>query len=250
MATIINSIDQVIEKLNSIIAGETANQSPLAYFPALYKIVTEKVKQGINNGDFEDNARMEQLDIVFAKRYFDAYDAFKNNGVVTDSWRSCFMHEKSHCIILQHITAGINAHINLDLGIAAAEIMESRDIKLLHNDFKAINEILNNLAYVVRGRLGGISPLIGLLDKLNFKVDSLLVKWSMELARDGAWEFAIKLHKNGKPEIKERDQNIAQLGYGIFKAERFWYKSVLGLIRLTESANVRKNVKHILNKPS
>jgi hypothetical protein len=37
--------------------------------------VTKKVKNGIENNLFDDGPRMEKLDVIFAKRYIDAYKA-------------------------------------------------------------------------------------------------------------------------------------------------------------------------------
>ena len=53
------SIDEVITLLESIIQTESKANSNLAYFPVLYKKVTERIKFGIENNEFENNSRME-----------------------------------------------------------------------------------------------------------------------------------------------------------------------------------------------
>lgn len=45
-------------------------------------------------------------------------------------------------LILQHLLLGINAHINLDLGIAAAQTSPGDDLPDLRNDFVEINRVL------------------------------------------------------------------------------------------------------------
>lgn len=86
----IHTIDDVISALDEIIKDAEKNNDPLGYFAALYQKVTVIVKQGINNQDFDDNPRMEKLDVVFAKRYIDALIAWKSGEPVTHSWEKTF----------------------------------------------------------------------------------------------------------------------------------------------------------------
>src|SRR6202008_4811607 len=93
------------------------------YFAALYYKVTSRVRDGIHNGEFEDGARMEKLDVLFASRYLDAYTKWRNGQQPSLSWQTAFESTKrSSVLVLQHLLLGMNAHINLDLGIAAAEV--------------------------------------------------------------------------------------------------------------------------------
>ena len=86
-----NSIDEVILKLDDIINESLRENDPLGYFAVLYQKVTIKVKTEIDNGFFEDNDRMEQLDIVFADRYLEAFHAYKANKTI-------YAHEKTSFI--------------------------------------------------------------------------------------------------------------------------------------------------------
>ena len=70
------TIDEVIEQLEAIIQAAISNNDPKGYFAALYQQVTIQVKKGITDGLFEDGPRMEQLDVVFANRYLEAYYAY------------------------------------------------------------------------------------------------------------------------------------------------------------------------------
>ena len=82
----IQTIDEVLEALDGIIKQAEENNDTAGYFAALYRKVTARVKQGIASNEFEDGARMEQLDVIFANRYIDAYVAWKNDEPVTASW--------------------------------------------------------------------------------------------------------------------------------------------------------------------
>ena len=48
----INSIQQVVFALDEIISDSVKNKNPLGYFAALYRNVTVKVKEGIENNFF------------------------------------------------------------------------------------------------------------------------------------------------------------------------------------------------------
>ena len=72
--------------VDEIVEDARLRNSPMGYFPALYRMVTIRVKEGIERGDFEDGPRMEKLDVVFAGRYLDAYSAWMAGEPVTDSW--------------------------------------------------------------------------------------------------------------------------------------------------------------------
>ena len=57
---------------------------------------------------------------------------------------------------MQHIILGINAHINLDLGVSAAAIMPYRKVNLLQNDFNKINEVIASINQKVQDSLSKI----------------------------------------------------------------------------------------------
>ena len=72
------TIDEVISALGDIIAQEVTAENNLAFFPVLYKKVTERIKLGIERQEFDDNPRMERLDVIFANRYLEAYKLWES----------------------------------------------------------------------------------------------------------------------------------------------------------------------------
>ncbi len=208
------TIDEVLVKLDSIIKDCYQNNSRVGFFAILYRKVTQRVKEGILAKEFEDNERMEVLDVLFAKRFTEAYDSWQSEGEFTDSWKAAFgASAKQDYLTLQHLFLGINAHINLDLGIAASETMEGKSLQPIQGDFNKINEVLSELVDGVKEDLGTISPLFGLLIPLAKGKDEMLLNFSIQIARDGAWEFAEQYHvaANKEKEILERDQKIKSL---------------------------------------
>ena len=115
------TIDEVIAQLDEVIDRARREGSRVGYFPALYRKVTVAVKEGIAAGRFEDGQRMERLDVVFANRYLEAMAAWRAGEPPTRSWQLSFEAAgRWWPIVLQHLLLGMNAHINLDLGVAAA----------------------------------------------------------------------------------------------------------------------------------
>lgn len=244
------TIDEVIAILQEIIDQETRLNSPLAYFPALYRMVTIRVKHGILNHEFDDGPRMEQLDVLFANRYILSYLAFKKVKPHNASWRIAFEANNKHLLILQHLLLGINAHINLDLGITTAETMKGGVLEDIHHDFNHINLILGEMTEAVQIRIGKVSPLIGLLDRFARNNDTILVNFSLTEARDGAWKSAQTFHKSADDAQLHiaRDKKIAFLGLGLIYPDSRGVRSLVSVIRAVESKNIKKVVNVLVSE--
>ncbi len=230
------TIAHTIEKMDSIVNQCMEKNLRAGFFAVLYRHVTLRIKQGIDNKEFEDNERMEKFDILFAQRFFDAYDAFLSNQPATCSWEIAFeASKKTDFMVMQHLLLGINAHINLDLGIAAAETMQGKSMLPLKNDFDKINHILASLVDEVKNNIGRVSPVFKMLMSLARGRDELLINFSIFAARDGAWKFALEYHSSNdkKTSIIERDDRIARLGSAIINPGR-WLSFLVTLIRWGE----------------
>ena len=181
------TIDEVIAILEQIIETSKAQESTLGYFAALYQKVTIHVKEKLGTDYFEDDKRMEQLDVVFANRYLEAYFDYTQGKSTTRSWKTTFdAADDNSLIVLQHLLLGMNAHINLDLGIAVSKLTTKSTIDDLHSDFNKINDILNSLVEEVQNDLAKIWPMLLAILKFFKKVDDFLIRFSMIAARDGA----------------------------------------------------------------
>jgi len=247
-----NTIDEVVAILETIIIESENSNDPLGYFAALYQNVTICVKEGIANNYFEDGSRMEQLDIVFANRYLSALYSYKNKEAVPASWKSAFDLSTNYWpIVLQHILLGINAHINLDLGTAAAEISRGKNLADLENDFNKINTILSSLVHEVENDLSAVWPALKYLLKWSGKVDDFLVDFSMKLAREGAWKYANQIANVPEPEVQvsidARDQRVADIVHIITKPGMI-AAIALGIIRVTERGSVADKIQVLRKK--
>ena len=245
----INTIEDVIVILDTIISESEKDNNQMGYFAALYKKVTVKVKEGIVTGFFEDGARMEMLDVVFARRYLDAYFACQRRESITISWQLAFdLNKQNEPIVLQHLLMGINAHINLDLGIAACEVSKGKDLAELKTDFNRINEILSSLVHVVENDLSAVWPALKYILKWSGKIDDFLVDFSMKIARDGAWKFANSLVGLSESElnlsIQKRDRKVADK-VNVIINQGIIVTIVLWVVRLTERGDVACKIKKL-----
>lgn len=242
----IKTIDDVLAALDQIIEDSKENQSPLGYFAALYRKVTQKVKDGIAEDFFEDGPRMEKLDVIFARRYIEAYYEYQSGEKPTASWIKAFdLSQKYWSIVLQHLLIGMNAHINLDLGIAAVQVMKGKNIKDLKGDFDKINKVLASLVDDVEKDLSQIWPKLSKILKWTAKIDTFLINFSMELTRNGAWKFAVKLANTPQDEqavlIKKRDQRVADTGSIVINPG--WIVSLIfKIIRLGEKGTISEKI--------
>lgn len=245
----ITTLDEVIIVLEDIILKSEQTKHAAGYFAALYQKVTIKVKEGIASGFFEDGPRMEQLDVAFARRYIDAWALYQKGEVTTLSWQKAFdVSTRYKPIVLQHLLMGINAHINLDLGIAAVEISRGKNIADLETDFNRINEILSSLVHEVEEDLEAVWPTLKLILKLAGKVDDFMIDFSMKLARDGAWKFANQLAASPENQfqslIEVRDQKVATKSKIITKPGKI-ATIVLFIIRVMERGSVASKIKEL-----
>ncbi len=239
-----SNIDEVIEQLDHIIDVCKRERSRLGFFPALYRQVTIAVKQGIASGRFVDGPRIELFDVIFANRYLEAYERFRRGEHPGESWLIAFRTTRHwRPLLLQHLLLGMNAHINLDLGIAAAHTCPGDKLYGLKHDFDEVNGVLSELVDEVQHRIGLVSPWLGLADRIGNRADEAIINFSMKNARDSAWDLAQKLAPLGRDEqlleIARRDQVMA----GLARVVRT--PGILGslfalVIRFRESSNVRR----------
>lgn len=245
----IENIDDVIQTLDSIIEESLKTGDTLGYFAVLYQKVTIKVKEEIENNYFDDGPRMEKLDVVFAKRYIDAYFAWKNNEPVTQSWEIAFSEApNNNLLVIQHLLLGMNAHINLDLGVAAAEISDNNHIQELEDDFKRINDILASMVDEVQRGLSSIWPFLRKLLSWLGQADNFLVDFSLKIARKGAWKFAKEIDSIEKiswPEtITIRDKKVTNKTRLITDPGKI-IRFIFQIIRWTERGTIADKIQKL-----
>ena len=190
------TIDEVLERLDEVVARGRREHSPAGYFAVLYRHVTARVRDAIARRDFEDGERMARLDVAFANRYLEALHCFQTGQPTSRCWQLAFESaRRRRLIVLQHLLLGINAHINLDLGAAAAAVCPGDTLDGLRRDFDAINDILCAMLDEMQDRLVRVWPAVALLDKLGCRADEAVLHFSIVRARGAAWDLAATLNR-------------------------------------------------------
>ena len=238
------TIDEVLVRMDQIVDECKRSQSRIGYFAILYRQVTRRIRDGISNHEFEDNPRMEKLDVLFAGRFIIAYDSWKKGQKPTESWLLAFEASKaSKHLVLQHLFLGINAHINLDLGISAADTMGTEPIAGMKNDFHKINAVLAELVDDVKSNISTVSPIFGWLIPLAKGRDEMLLNFSIQLARDGAWKYAGEYYgcEDRNASILERDGNIATLAKKLINPGKF-LSCIVQLVGFAEWKSVSRTM--------
>lgn len=248
MAIPAKSIDEVISELDKIIDSTVAENNFLGIFAYVYRRTTAQIKQAIAEKQFEDNERMEILDVAFANLYLTEYQSFSNNLRCSDSWQIAFEAKNEKITIIQHTMLGMNAHINLDLGVAAATFAARTNMVSLKNDFMKVNQVLNNLVNEMQDRVAKVSRLMLVLDWIGENTDEQIINFSMVKAREQAWNFACYLADRDDIEkhsaIAKKDSRIAVFGEILKNPPGILLKIALKLVARFEE----KDVKTIIQK--
>lgn len=245
------TIEEVIKKLDEIIAWSIANKSPIGYFACTYKSMTLAVLNGIKKNKFEDGKRMILLDLAFANRYFEALENYQTKKKCSNAWFTAFEATKNpKLLIMQHIILGINAHINLDLGVSAASIMPYRKINPLQNDFNKINEVIASINQKVQDSLGEICYSVELMDELSNGKDNEILDFAISKARQTSWATAVILSNSIqfiRPALINMIDNAATLvARNIILSKKIPPK-LLKSLQDCESRDVAKNIQILSN---
>ncbi len=187
-------IDRVIIRLKSVIHRYYEKESRIAYFACLYLHVTSKIKNGIHEGLFEHPKEIEKLDIVFANKYLDAIDDFENGKIYSKTWEYSFqMAANKNYLVVQHLILGCNAHMNMDLSIAMADIWSESFLPKMHADFNKVNDVLSGVFDTLEFELKKIWPIYRILDFICGPLDEALINFEIVAKRDEAWSFTQRL---------------------------------------------------------
>jgi hypothetical protein len=186
------TIDDVLRNIDQVIDWAKEAKNPIGYFAVLYRRVTLGIRDAINDGTFVDGPRIERLDVAFAKRYFNALNAYfypdEFHGL-TLPWNVAFVGDQDRqAIIVQHMLAGLNAHIRFDLGLALLTVASDWPDSL-RDDYDSVNVLLCNQIPGINTEVQGLSPELRWLRVLIPDEISVLQKALTKL-REEAWLFA------------------------------------------------------------
>jgi hypothetical protein len=169
----------------------------LACFNRMYLDVTQQVKAQVTAGFFADTAFLERLDVLFANIYFDAVNAVVEQPTnLPAAWApliQCRTDPRIYAI--QFAVAGMNAHINHDLPIAVVQtcvdLGTGPDDGSHHADYQKVDALLDAAEASIRQSFE--TAAVRDADQRALAVVNLISNWSINTARDVAWDTALAL---------------------------------------------------------
>lgn len=234
----VRTFEETVAALETLVARCRADGDRTGYFAAMYLAVTSTVRQRVADGFFTDGPRMERFVASFAGRYLAAHEGWLAGARCPESWRIAFeAARRRRPIVLQHLLLGMNAHINLDLGVTASELGAAGSVAAVRADFDAVNDVLGELVDGCQGALGQVSPWLGLADRIGGGGDETLIHFSLVAARRQAWSVAERLAAVTGP---EREQAIVAVDEATARVARavehpgLWASAVLLVVRVRE----------------
>lgn len=235
------TIDGVLDRLQDIIDDSLRTASRLGYFAALYRRMTLAVRDGIRGGRFQDAARMEALDVAFANRYLVTREQYFAGELHGQSWLQAYeAATRDRYTLLQHLLIGINPHIMIDLGVAAARTCPGPALAGLQQDFNTINTVITSLFPVVDAELDNLSPVERVFDHCFGFIKDKAINDAIDEGRKSSWGFASSLAFADLPAqavlIGARDRQARLLGDCIL------HDPLRTLVRKCESADIRHNI--------
>jgi hypothetical protein len=183
-------------------------------FALSYLRTTQEYRRTIEDPTFfDDTAFVNHEDVVFARLYFDAFDAWHGGrrGDVPPAWAIAFRAARERAVTASgNLMLGINAHVQRDLPIALAAIgLVKPDGSSRKPDHDRVNEILNRISDDLYAEIARrFDPTI---DDANVPgtADDLLVFQIIPSWREIAWRNAERLAS--APTAEERARIAASL---------------------------------------
>ena len=195
-------------KIMQTIDATCVDEDGLKWFNWLYMTVTEAVENKATGAGFNDPAWLSQLDVVFARLYFDALAGELSDGSCPECWKTMLCaRDQVKVARIQFALAGMNAHINHDLPMAIVATCRGTNTVPQHgtpqyNDYTAVNPTLDGLIDEAKQKLnvrlpGDPLPAVSHLE-------DLITTWDLATFREKAWDTAQSLWGESDAEINLR----------------------------------------------
>ena len=202
-------ISDVIFYLDKVARHFKAQNNPMGLFAAVYRVVTQRVADGIKQGLFKNPTAMERLDVGFGNRYFDALNCYFDSKPASGPWQVSFEAARLPVITNQHIFAAANAHITFDLPIVLAEVFRGDDLNSVQDDFALMNQLFDDMYDQMNDNVGRIfRPLGKVLHLIDTQFKDMERKM-MKQNRDTSWQASTELHQTD--DVAERQRIINRL---------------------------------------
>jgi hypothetical protein len=191
------TLDDVVAGLAGWEEHFRSRQDRRCVFLTLYGVVSSEMRDRVARGAFLDSRWVHRYAVAFANLYREALDSYESGRLadVPRAWRLCFDAARSGSgLVLQDLLLGVNAHVNNDLPLALTRIAIDPEREQRRRDHDAVNAVLASVMQRATERLAALyAPGFTALDEGAGELDEMLGLFSLEIARDSAWEGAVSL---------------------------------------------------------
>jgi hypothetical protein len=191
------TLDDVVTGLAALEHEFQAKGDRRAVFATLYLVVSREMRDRVAQRAFLDPAWVHRYAVTFANFYRTALEGYDGGHApdVPRAWRVCFDAAAAGTgLVLQDMLLGVNAHVNHDLPLALDRVSIDPDRSRRRSDHDAVNAVLASVTERATARLAALSaPGLAGLDDCAGELDEMVSYFSLEVARDHAWESAVAL---------------------------------------------------------
>jgi hypothetical protein len=144
----VQCVDSVIREMERRFEPLASSCNHNAVFALTYLRTTEEYRRTVDDGTFfSDTPFINHQDMVFARYYFDAWDAYDKGEPVSEAWRIAFdTADRRRVTGMGDMLLGMSAHVNRDLPYVLAAIgLVKPDGSTRKVDHDKVNQFLNRV---------------------------------------------------------------------------------------------------------
>jgi hypothetical protein len=191
------SLDDVVDGFGALESQFRQRRDRRAIFLTLYGVVSAEMRARVAQRTFRDNDWVHRYAVAFANLYRQALDNYESGRMadVPKAWRLCFdAAARGTGLVLQDMFLGVNAHVNNDLPLALSLVKIDPDRPQRYADHAAVNGVLGSVTERATQRIAALyAPGIAALDDCAGQLDELTTLFSLDVARESAWDAAVSL---------------------------------------------------------
>lgn len=197
----------VLDRMQTLVDRWDACADQKSVFLRCYRMMTANMLVALDGQEFRDRAWVERLLHHFAGYYFDALAAYKQTPhEAPAAWQLAYDAACDPGLRpVQHLLLGVNAHINYDLVLTVADLLEpewphlTQDRRALrYADHCHVNRVIARTIDAVQDEvLDPTMPSLGLIDALLGPLDEWLVARLITDWREDVWQNAARVLEAG-----------------------------------------------------
>lgn len=215
------TVDDVASGLEAVEVCCLPRRDLRGVFATAYLHITRQIQTHLEARGFKDAEWTRRYLICFGNLYRSALLDYERGETdhIPKSWRIAFdAAKKREGLVIQHLTLGINAHINHDLPLALIEAGIDPGRPDRYADHTTVNTVLEASTDGLKRNVAEMyAPVLHRFDRLFGRLDDEITNFSIPKAREHAWRFAVAIAAAPSDDARDRlhemlDDQAAVLG--------------------------------------